>query len=110
MMVLQTFPMQAIRTAVSLLALALTAIALHPSQAAGPWRAHAGNSAGWKAMTPDERMEHQRRMRSFGAYEACRRYETEQALRMQQRRAAGDAMADAEQSACRQLRALGQFE
>jgi hypothetical protein len=99
--------MYASRTAVSLLALVLTS---NPSQAAGPWRAHAGNSAGWKAMTPDERMEHQRRMRSFGAYEACRRYETEQALRMQQRRAAGDAMGDGEQSACEQLRALGQFK
>lgn len=31
--------------------------------AAGPWRAHEGNSPGWRLLTPAERVEHQRRLR-----------------------------------------------
>ena len=42
---------------------------------AGPWRADPDNSRGWELMSPAERIEHQRRLRSFTDYEACRAYQ-----------------------------------
>lgn len=41
----------------------------------GPWRASEENIRGWQLMTPEERIEHQRRIRSFTTLEACRRYQ-----------------------------------
>jgi hypothetical protein len=92
------------------LTVAVAAIAFDPVLAAGPWRAHAGNTTGWNEMTPNERMEHQRGLRSSGSYDACLLYEGQQRLRVQKRGATRDSIDDVKQSACDQLRALGRFE
>ena len=42
--------------------------------ARGPWRAGEDNTAGWQLMTPQERIEHQARLREFTDYAACRAY------------------------------------
>ena len=52
-----------------LLALAATA------HAHGPVRASEANTRGWQLMTPEERIEHQARVRSFTSYEECRSYQ-----------------------------------
>lgn len=43
--------------------------------ARGPWRASEDNTRGWQLMTPDERIEHQRRIRGFSTLEECRAYQ-----------------------------------
>lgn len=40
-------------------------------RAGGPWRAGEANTRGWQLMTPEERIEHQSRVRSFTDYDAC---------------------------------------
>lgn len=42
--------------------------------AAGPWRASPSNTQGWQLMTPEERIEHQARVRGFTDYDACEAY------------------------------------
>lgn len=55
--------------------LAVGAIAFTAAvQAGGPWRASEANTRGWQLMTPEERIEHQARIRSFRTYEDCQRY------------------------------------
>ena len=46
-----------------------------PAHARGPWRASETNTRGWQFMTPEERIEHQAKVRGFGAYEECRAYQ-----------------------------------
>jgi hypothetical protein len=43
--------------------------------ARGPWRASAENTRGWQLMTPEERIEHQSRVRAFNTLEECRTYQ-----------------------------------
>lgn len=43
---------------------------------AGPWRAGEGNTRGWQLMTPQERIEHQARVRGLTDYTACEAYRT----------------------------------
>ena len=43
--------------------------------ARGPWRASAENTRGWQFMTPQERIEHQSRVRGFTTLEECRAYQ-----------------------------------
>ena len=43
--------------------------------ARGPWRASAENTRGWQFMTPEERIEHQSRVRGFNTLEECRAYQ-----------------------------------
>ena len=43
---------------------------------AGPWRAEEGNTRGWQLMTPQERIEHQARVRGFADYTSCDTYRT----------------------------------
>lgn len=45
------------------------------ASARGPWRASEENIRGWQLMTPEERIEHQRRIRGFTTLEACRSYQ-----------------------------------
>lgn len=45
------------------------------SFARGPWHANASNTPGWQLMTPQERLEHQARMRGFTNYDECRTYQ-----------------------------------
>jgi hypothetical protein len=70
-------------------ALLLAATGLGDSHAAGPWRADASNTAGWLEMSPAERVEHQRRLRSFGSFEECTAYETAQRRRVRERASGG---------------------
>ena len=59
-------------------------------------------------MSPDERVEHQRRMRSFTSYDACIAYQTEHHARMADRaRLAGAALTPKVDSGCERLRADG---
>lgn len=55
------------------------------SHAAGPWRADATNTEGWRDMSPAERVEHQRRMRSFASLEECAAYQAAQRQRVRHR-------------------------
>lgn len=48
-----------------------------PVLARGPWRASEENTRGWQLMTPEERIEHQARIRGFTHYEECRAYQLE---------------------------------
>lgn len=45
--------------------------------ARGPWRASEGNTAGWHFMSPEERIEHQARVRGFTNYAECQAYQQE---------------------------------
>lgn len=79
--------------------------------AAGPWRADAQNSAGWQFMTPAERVEHQRRMRTFSTLDECKAYQAEHHEKMAQRaRGAGIQLRPREDSGCAQLRARGRLK
>lgn len=42
--------------------------------AAGPWRASPANTRGWELMTPEERIQHQARVRGFTGYADCEAY------------------------------------
>lgn len=46
------------------------------ADAGGPWRASPSNTRGWQLMTPEERIEHQARVRGFTDYDACQAYRT----------------------------------
>ncbi|MDZ7622204.1 MAG: hypothetical protein U5O69_07440 [Candidatus Competibacteraceae bacterium] len=45
------------------------------AQGPGRWAADDGNTRGWSLMTPQERTEHQNKMRSFTTYDACKAYQ-----------------------------------
>lgn len=47
------------------------------ASARGPWRASEGNTTGWHLMSPEERIEHQAKIRSFKNYEDCHAYQLE---------------------------------
>lgn len=55
----------------------LALLCIHAAQARGPGRAHEGNTTGWDLMTPEERIEHQARIRGFKTYESCQAYQLE---------------------------------
>lgn len=79
--------------------------------ARGPWRAGALNTAGWQLMSPEERVEHQRLMRSFETFDACAAYQAEHHARMAERaRRAGLALRPGGHGACEQLRARGHLK
>lgn len=78
---------------------------------AGPWHAASPNTYGWRLMTPEEREEHQRRMRSFTSYEECKAYQTEHhALMAERARQAGVQLKPHADSGCERLRAQGRFQ
>lgn len=52
---------------------------------AAPWRADEGNTRGWMLMSPQERIEHQARVRGFTDYDACQAYRAEHHALMVQR-------------------------
>ena len=79
--------------------------------AAGPWHAAEPNTSGWYYMTPGERIEHQRRMRSFQSYEACKAYQAEHHAQMAQRaRQQGGELQPRAESGCEQLRRRGKHQ
>lgn len=79
--------------------------------AAGPWHAANDNTSGWTYMTPEERIEHQRRMRSFESYGDCKIYQTEHHGQMAARaRAQGVELRPRPGTGCEQLRRRGEFQ
>ena len=79
--------------------------------AVGPWHAAGPNTAGWQFMTPDERVEHQRRMRSFETYEECSTYQAEHHVRMAERALqSGVVLERKAESGCEQLRQRGNLK
>ncbi len=54
---------------------------------AGPWRADENNTRGWMLMSPQERLAHQEKIRSFTHYEDCRVYQVAHHRLMQERAA-----------------------
>lgn len=59
-------------------ALAAVSLAFSGSASArGPWRASEGNTTGWHLMSPEERIEHQAKIRGFKNYEDCHAYQLE---------------------------------
>jgi hypothetical protein len=69
-------------------AAALAGIVLSTSGLAlarGPWTANQGNTWGWQLMTPEERIEHQNKMRSFKTYDECKAYQEEHHKQMEAR-------------------------
>lgn len=60
----------------ALLTFAALSLALTGSVfARGPWRASEANTTGWQLMSPEERIEHQARIRGFRDYDECRAYQ-----------------------------------
>ncbi len=61
---------------ITILALAVTTVFTAGSVfAQGRWAADAGNTRGWQLMTPEERVEHQNKMRGFTTYDECKAYQ-----------------------------------
>jgi hypothetical protein len=56
-----------------------------PAHAQGPWRASETNTRGWQFMTPEERIEHQAKVRGFKTYDECRAYQVEHHRLMEER-------------------------
>lgn len=79
--------------------------------ASGPWHAAGKNTAGWQFMTPDERVEHQRQMRSFKTLDECRVYQDEHHARMAERALRSGVVLERNAgSGCEQLRQRGKFK
>jgi len=55
------------------------------AHARGPVRASEGNTRGWQLMTPEERIEHQAKIRGFTTYAACRSYQVAHHQLMEER-------------------------
>ena len=74
------------------------------AQARGPVRASEGNTRGWQLMTPEERIEHQSRIRGFRTYEECRNYQVAHHQLMEERaRARGMALPQGGRDICEHL-------
>ena len=75
------------------------------AQAAGPWRANGENTRGWQLMSPEERIEHQAKVRGFTRYEDCRAYQIEHHRLMTERAAqAGLELTEGGRDFCGHLR------
>ncbi len=73
--------------------------------AAGPWRASPSNTRGWQLMTPEERIEHQSRMRGFTDYGACEAYRAQHhALMAERARQRGLSLPDSPRDFCEHLK------
>lgn len=72
--------------------------------AGGPWRASEGNTRGWQLMSPEERIEHQRQVRSFATLAECRTYQRQHHALMEERvRQRGKALPGSRQDICAHL-------
>jgi len=95
----------------SLILLWLLLVLVPSAWAGGPWHAEKRNTSGWQYMTPDERVEHQRRMRSFDSYEACKTYQAEHhALMAERALREGVVLEPRANSGCEQLRRRGKWQ
>ncbi len=81
------------------------------SVSAGPWRASEDNVYGWQLMAPDERIEHQRQLRSFDTYDACKQYLAEHHAELEARAdRLGVVLRPRRRPACDELRAAGRLK
>lgn len=64
---------------------ALYMLTANPALARGPWRASENNTSGWNFMSPEERIQHQARIRSFKTYDECHAYQQEHHRLMENR-------------------------
>ena len=88
----------------SLIALSLAPAS--PALARGPWRASEQNTGGWYFMTPEERIEHQARIRSFRSYDECHAYQIKHHKLMAARaQAQGRSLHGEHRDICAHLRA-----
>ena len=84
---------------------ALLLAAAFAAEARGPWRASEDNTRGWQFMTPEERVEHQARVRSFKTLDECHAYQHEHHRQMQQRaRERNSALPSGGRDICEHLR------
>jgi hypothetical protein len=73
--------------------------------ARGPWRADEGNTRGWQFMSPEERIEHQSRVRGFTRLEECRAYQKKHHQTMEERaRQQGTALPGRGRDICEHLK------
>ncbi len=63
----------------------LLLVMVFAAEARGPWRASDENTRGWQFMSPEERVDHQARVRGFKTLDECRTYQQEHHRQMQQR-------------------------
>lgn len=99
------------RFCLALIALLFNFLSAAGAWAVGPWHAAGPNTTGWQFMTPDERIEHQRRMRSFGSYEECSAYQAEHhALMAERALREGVELKRKTESGCEQLRQRGNLK
>jgi len=95
----------AMRRLVALIALGIVTFA---ATAAGPRSGPPDDRAdryGWNLMTPDERTEHQQKMRGFTDYAACLTYVAEHHRLMDERaKAKGVTLPPMHEQACRRLK------
>jgi hypothetical protein len=83
----------------------LSMLLLTGALARGPWRASETNTRGWQFMTPEERIEHQAKVRGFGTYEECRAYQVEHHRLMEARaKQRGMALPSGGQDFCAHLK------
>ena len=75
------------------------------AEARGPWRASEDNTRGWQFMTPEERVEHQARVRGFKTLDECRAYQLEHHHLMEQRaKEKGSTMPSGGRDICEHLK------
>ena len=75
------------------------------AHARGPVRASEGNTRGWQLMTPEERIEHQAKIRGFTTYEVCRSYQVGHHQLMEERaRQRGMVLPQGRRDICEHLR------
>jgi len=86
-------------------ALALGLLLIGNASARGPWRASEANTRGWQLMSPEERVEHQSRIRSFTTLDECRSYQLSHHQLMEERaRQRGMALPGGGQDICEHLK------
>jgi len=79
--------------------------AVFSAEARGPWRASEENTRGWQFMTPEERIEHQARVRCFETLNECRAYQQEHHRLMEQRaKGKGSALPSGGRDICEHLK------
>jgi hypothetical protein len=72
--------------------------------ASGPWRASEANTRGWQLMSPEERIEHQRQVRSFATLAECQAYQRRHHQLMEERaRQQGKALPGSGRDICAHL-------
>jgi hypothetical protein len=83
----------------------LITVILLGTVAAGPWRADERNTRGWDLMTPQERIDHQARVRGFTDYQSCQAYRTQHhALMVERARQRGLNLPESGRDFCDRLK------